>query len=153
MEGAPGPVQGECLSTPHGTFAITGVSMGNPHAVFFVDDLDAVDIERIGPTIENAPAFPRRTNVHAAQVLGRDELRMATWERGAGRTLACGTGACATVVAASLNHLTDRRVLAHLPGGDLLIEWEPGDGSAPGGDHVYMTGPAVTVFEGTIPLY
>jgi diaminopimelate epimerase len=158
--GAPGldrstlPMQGtgQAIAAPVTTSAgdvvtLTGVSMGNPHAVFFVDDLSSVDMEKAGPPIETAPDFPRRTNVHAVQVIGRDEIRMATWERGAGATLGCGTGACGSVVAAALNGLTDRRVLAHLPGGDLLIEWEDGHAG-----HVYMTGPAVTVFDGEIAL-
>ena len=145
MEGAPGPVLGETLTADDAKFTITGVSMGNPHIVFFTDDVQGVPIEQVGPPLENHPLFPRRTNVHAVQVLGDSELRMVTWERGAGRTLACGTGACACVVASALNGRTGRRVRAHLPGGDLLIEW--GDD-----DHVYMTGPATEVFTGSITL-
>ncbi len=138
MRGAPGPVQGETLKAEGKKFEITGVSMGNPHVVFFADAVESVPIERIGPAIENHPAFPRRTNVHAVQVLSNDEIRMVTWERGAGRTLACGTGACAAAVAAAAGERTGRRVLVHLPGGDLFIEW--------GGDNrVHMTGPAPEV--------
>ena len=147
MTGNGGAVAVPVTTTAGETVTLTAVSMGNPHAVFFVDDLSAVDMEKAGPPIETAPEFPRRTNVHAVQILGRDEIRMATWERGAGATLGCGTGACGSVVAAALNNLTDRRVLAHLPGGDLLIEWEEG-----GDGHVFMTGPAVTVFDGQIAL-
>jgi diaminopimelate epimerase len=146
MTGDDGQVIATPVTTTTGdTLTVTGVSMGNPHVVFFVDDLNGVDITRVGPTVEHAPVFPRRTNVHAAQILSRSELRMTIWERGAGATLGCGTGACAVVVAAHLNGLTDRRVLAHLPGGDLHIEWSDDN-------HVYMTGPAETVFEGSISL-
>lgn len=141
----PGRVLAEPLEAGGEIVAITGVSMGNPHAVFFVDEAQDSVINTLGPIIETHPAFPRRTNVHAVQVNSRDELTMLTWERGAGRTLACGTGACACAVAAALNDKTGRRVLTHLPGGDLLIEWETDD-------HVYMTGPAAEVFTGTISL-
>lgn len=127
------------------TVALTGVSMGNPHAVFFVPNATDEIINTLGPVLETYPLFPRRVNVHAVEVLGRNEIKMLTWERGAGRTLACGTGACACVVASALNDQTDRRVLAHLPGGDLHIEWASDD-------HVYMTGPAAEVFTGTLTL-
>lgn len=144
--GAPGRVVAEEVTVAGEKLAITAVSMGNPHAVFFVapatDDL----INSLGPVLEKHEQFPRRTNVHAVEVLGRGEVRMLTWERGAGRTLACGTGACAVAVASALNGKTDRKVLAHLPGGDLLIEWSDAD------NHVYMTGPAAEVFDGTIRL-
>ncbi|GAB4463944.1 MAG: diaminopimelate epimerase [Armatimonadaceae bacterium] len=145
MLGESGTALGQEVDVNGETVAITGVSMGNPHAVFFVDDATDALINRLGPPLEVHPLFPRRTNVHAVQVLGRDEIKMLTWERGAGRTLACGTGACACAVAAHLNGYTERRVLVHLAGGDLRIEWEP-DGP------VYMTGPATTVFSGTISL-
>lgn len=145
MTGAAGKVLGEKIEAAGRTIAVTGVSMGNPHVVFFADQADDVLINTLGPVIETHPLFPRRTNVHAVQIQSRDELTMLTWERGAGRTLACGTGACACAVAAALNDLTGRRVLAHLAGGDLLIEWEQDD-------HVYMTGPATEVFTGTITL-
>ena len=118
------------------------VSMGNPHAVIFVDDVEAVELERVGPLLENHPAFPRRMNVHFVQVSGRDEVIVRTWERGSGVTLACGTGACAVAVAGVLTDRTDRRVLAHLSGGDLVLEWQADD------NHVYMTGPAAEVFTG-----
>lgn len=121
----------------------TAVSMGNPHLVIFVDNVDKVDLERVGPMLENLPLFPRRINVHFAQVVDRTHLIQRTWERGAGITLACGTGACAVGVAGFLTGRTDRRVDIKLPGGILEIEYRP-DG------RVLMTGPAVTVFTGTI---
>ncbi len=126
------------------TVYLTCVSMGNPHAVFFTENATDELINTLGPLIENHPLFPRRINVHAVQVGENDEVTMLTWERGAGRTLACGTGACAVAVASALNGKTGRRVLTHLPGGDLLIEWEDGP--------VYMTGAATEVFNGTISL-
>jgi diaminopimelate epimerase len=118
------------------------VSMGNPHAVIFVDDAAAVDLPRVGPMIENHRAFPRRINAHFVQVISKTEVIMRTWERGSGITLACGTGACAVAVAGVLTGRTDRNVLAHLPGGDLSLEWREGD------NNVYMTGPATEVFSG-----
>ncbi|MDB5326567.1 MAG: Diaminopimelate epimerase [Phycisphaerales bacterium] len=121
----------------------TFVSMGNPHAVFFVDDVAAIDLNVAGPAVENYPAFPRRINAHWVQIVSRNEVIMRTWERGSGITLACGTGACAVAVAAILNGLTDRKVLAHLPGGDLTLEWRED------GNHVFMTGAATEVFSGT----
>lgn len=145
MLGEPGPVQGDLVEVDGTTVALTGVSMGNPHVVFFVDEATDELINHIGPKLEVHPLFPRRTNVHAVQVLNDHEIKMLTWERGAGRTLACGTGACASVVASILNGKTGRRVLAHLPGGDLYIEWEE---NGP----VYMTGAAETVFIGSIEL-
>jgi diaminopimelate epimerase len=121
---------------------ITAVSMGNPHAVVFVDDVAAVPLDVIGPKLENHPVFPRRTNVHFAQVLSPTEVRMRTWERGSGATLACGTGACAVCVAGVLTGRTARAILAHLPGGDLSLEWPSDDAS------VFMTGPATESFSG-----
>jgi diaminopimelate epimerase len=126
-------------------FSVTAVSMGNPHAVIFDRSVDAAGVERYGPLIERHPAFPQRTNVHFVQVCGPSELAMRTWERGAGVTLACGTGACATLVAAALNGLTGRSATIQLPGGDLQIEWAADD-------HVLMTGPAEEVFAGSIDL-
>jgi diaminopimelate epimerase len=145
MLGEPGPVLGQPVEVDGVTVALTGVSMGNPHVVFFVDDATNELINRLGPPLEKHPLFPRRTNVHAVQVLNDHEIKMLTWERGAGRTLACGTGACACAVASVLNGKTGRRVLCHLPGGDLFIEWEE---NGP----VYMTGPAETVFIGAIKI-
>ncbi len=118
------------------------VSMGNPHAVMFVDDVATIDLEHEGPEVEHHPAFPRRINAHWVQVHNRGEVTMRTWERGSGITLACGTGASAVGVAGVLAGLTDRKVLIHLPGGDLTIEWRESD------NHVYMTGPATEVFSG-----
>jgi diaminopimelate epimerase len=126
-------------------FAVTAVSMGNPHAVIYVDDAAAFPLEVLGPQIEHDAAFPRRVNVHAVEVYGPDEVRMRTWERGSGITLACGTGACAVCVAGVLTGRSSRRMLAHLPGGDLELEW-PDDDSP-----VFMTGPATEVFSGEWP--
>jgi diaminopimelate epimerase len=125
--------------------AVTALSMGNPHAVIYVDDAAAFPLEALGPRIENDDAFPRRVNVHIVEVYGPDEVRMRTWERGSGITLACGTGACAVCVAGVLTGRSSRRILAHLPGGDLELEWI--DDVAP----VFMTGPATEVFSGEWP--
>ncbi|EAX48618.1 Diaminopimelate epimerase [Thermosinus carboxydivorans Nor1] len=123
------------------TYDITCVSMGNPHCIIFVDDVDEINLAAVGPLIENHPTFPRKTNVEFVQVLNDHEMRMRVWERGAGITLACGTGASATLVAAVLNGKTGRVATIHLDGGDLVLEW--------GNDnHVYMSGPAVEVFRG-----
>jgi len=123
---------------------MTCVSMGNPHVIFFPRLVQAVPLELVGPLLERQPIFPRRINVHVVQVHGPGEVTMRTWERGSGITLACGTGACAACVAAALTGRTGRRVLAHLPGGDLDLDWAE-DG------HVLMTGPAVEVFQGEWP--
>lgn len=131
----------EKLEAGEANFSVTCVSMGNPHCIIFVDDISAVDLPNIGPVIENHPAFPERTNVEFIQVLKEDEMIFKVWERGSGITLACGTGACAAGVAGVLNGKTDRKVLIHLPGGDLQIEWAENN-------HVYMTGPATEVFTG-----
>ena len=125
---------------------MTCVSMGNPHAVFFCNDVESVNLEKLGPVIENDRLFPNRVNVHFVQVLGRDEFKARTWERGSGITLACGTGACACCVAAVLTGRCERICTAHLPGGDLNLNWCEKDNC------VYMTGPAVEVFEGTWPV-
>ncbi len=127
------------------TLAITSVSMGNPHAVAYVEDLEALPLEVLGPALEHHPAFPRRVNAHFVQVVSLGEVRMRTWERGSGVTLACGTGACAVGVAGVLTGRTASRILAHLPGGDLELEWRGGDAS------VFMTGPATEVFSGEWP--
>jgi diaminopimelate epimerase len=121
----------------------TTVSMGNPHAVFFVADPHALDLRTLGPAVENHPAFPRRTNAHFVAVHSRDRATMRTWERGSGVTLACGTGACAVLVAGVLSGRLDRRALVTLPGGDLAVRWDEAT------NHVFMTGPAADVFEGT----
>lgn len=121
---------------------LTCVSMGNPHAVFYCEEVAEVQLEQLGPTIEYLDLFPRRINVHCVQVHSPSEVTMRTWERGSGITLACGTGACAVCVAGVLTGRTERKLLAHLPGGDLELEWRETD------DHVYMTGPATEVFSG-----
>ncbi len=121
---------------------VTCVSMGSPHAVFFTDALARVPLDEWGPRLERHPLFPERINVQFAQVLGEDRVKMITWERGAGRTLACGTGACAVCVAGVLNGKSGRAITAVLPGGKLKIEWDEAT------DHVFMTGPAVEVFTG-----
>ena len=120
----------------------TCVSMGNPHVVIYGSDLAEIPLEAVGPRIENAPEFPRRINVHFVEVHSESEVTMRTWERGSGITLACGTGACAVCVAGVLTARTGRKLLAHLPGGDLELEWNEAD------NHVYMTGPATEVFSG-----
>ena len=125
------------------TFKITCVSMGNPHCVVFVDDLSKINLEKIGSKFENHKIFPRRTNTEFVEVISRNELKMRVWERGSGITLACGTGTCATVVAANLNNLADKSATVHLDGGDLKIEWDADN-------HVYMTGAAEKVFDGII---
>jgi len=121
----------------------TFVSMGNPHAVIYVDDVAKIDLNRLGPMIENHPGFPRRINAHFVRVISPSEVIMRTWERGSGITLACGTGACAVAVAGVRTGMSLRNILAHLPGGDLSLEWRESD------NNVYMTGPATEVFEGT----
>jgi diaminopimelate epimerase len=138
-------VVGETLKADGRKFEITAVSMGNPHVVIFEDHLDNFDLARFGPQIENHKSFPQRTNVQMVQVCSSSEIILRTWERGAGITLACGTGACAAVVASALNNKTGKKVNVHLPGGDLYIEWM-------GDNRVMMTGPAEEVFEGEIPL-
>ena len=126
-------------------FRLTCVSMGNPHAAIFVEDVSRFPVGRYGPLIETDPIFPERTNVEFIEVTGPGEIRMRVWERGSGETLACGTGASAAVVASSLKGLTSRSVKVVLPGGALHVEWAS-DG------HVYMSGPAEEVFEGRISL-
>ena len=122
---------------------MTCVSMGNPHAVVFVEDTDAFELEKYGPQFENHPRFPKRTNVEFVHVISRTEASMRVWERGSAETLACGTGTCASVMACILNHKTENKVLVHLRGGDLTIEYDPKS------NHIFMTGPAVEVFHGT----
>lgn len=138
-------VVSEPLNILHTTFNITCVSMGNPHCVIFVDDVENLQLEKYGPLIENHEIFPRRTNVEFVHVISPNEVRQRTWERGAGETLACGTGASAVCVAGVLNGLTEKKILNHLSGGDLELEWTE-DGN------VYMTGPAVEVFTGEIEI-
>ena len=129
------------LDGPGRMLRVTCVSMGNPHCITFVDELTDDWVLGVGPKIEIDPHFPRRVNAEFVQVLSRTEIRMRVWERGSGETLACGTGACAVCVASVLSGRTERKVLAHLPGGDLELQWAE-DG------HVHLTGPAVEVFSG-----
>jgi len=130
------------LEAAGGTYGITCVSMGNPHCVIFVEDITAVDLSAIGPVIETHSLFPRKTNVEFVQVLSSNKVRMRVWERGAGVTLACGTGASATLVASVLNGKTDRAITVNLDGGDLFVEWRDDN-------HIYMFGPAIEVFRGS----
>lgn len=125
------------------TYRITCVSMGNPHCVVFTPDVEALALAQLGPQFEHHPFFPQRVNTEFISVLARDALRMRVWERGSGETAACGTGACAALVAAVLNGKTDRRAIVHLNGGDLDIEWNADN-------HVLMTGAAEEVFTGEI---
>jgi diaminopimelate epimerase len=125
-------------------FEFTAVSMGNPHCIIYVDDAVNFDLHHWGPKLEIHPMFPRKINVEFATVKSRDYVDMRVWERGAGPTLACGTGACATLVSSVLNGLTDRTAVISLKGGDLHIEWNESD------DHIYMTGPAAEVFNGSL---
>lgn len=127
-------------------YEMTCVSMGNPHAVVFVEDVAALPIEKIGPLFENHVRFPKRTNTEFVKVLDSETIEMRVWERGTGETLACGTGACASVVACVLNGLTGEQVTVKLLGGNLQIRWDRNE------NLVYMTGPATTVFEGEIEL-
>ena len=138
-----GEVVGEKIKVEGDRYDITAVSMGNPHCVIFVDNVEHFPVAKVGPKIETHNLFPQRTNVHFVQVLNSSEIQVRTWERGAGITLACGTGACACAVAAALNKRTGRKVTTHLPGGDLLIEWS-------GDNRITMTGPAEEVFTGSI---
>ena len=129
-------------------YKVTGVSMGNPHAVTFIDDTDSLEIEKIGPKFETHKLFPKKINTEFAQIVDRNTIKMRVWERGAGETLACGTGACAVAVASTLNGLVDedKPVTVKLLGGDLQILWNRQE------NLVYMTGPATTVFDGEIDV-
>ena len=128
-----------------GLTAPSVVNVGNPHCIFFVDDVEAHDLARFGPLLEHHPLFPERANISLAQVTGPDSLRLRTWERGAGLTKACGTAACAAAVAAVRRGLMGREVRVTLPGGDLVIGWREGD------DHILMTGPFALDYQGTLP--
>jgi diaminopimelate epimerase len=143
MEGPSGPVIDEPLAAGGETYRITSLLLGVPHTMVFVGDAAGVDRARIGPLIERHPAFPRRTNVNFVEAVNDREILVRTWERGAGATLACGTGSCAAAVAAVLTGRTGRRVTVHLEVGNLLVEWDDSD-------TVYMTGPAVEVFNGQL---
>lgn len=128
------------------TYRMTCVSMGNPHAIIFMDNVKELDIKSIGPYFENHPVFPKRTNTEFVEVLDKNTVNMRVWERGSDETLACGTGACATTVACILNNKTEDEVTVHLLGGDLKIRWDREE------NLVYMTGPATVVFDGEITL-
>ena len=136
----------EPLQVDGKTFRMTCVSMGNPHAVIYVDDVQGMDLEKTGPSFENHERFPNRINTEFAHVLDRNTVEMRVWERGSGETLACGTGACAVAVASILNGYTEDQVTVRLLGGDLKIEWDRET------NKVYMTGPAEVVFDGEIRL-
>lgn len=135
-------VMGHRLQVGSNVYEIHCVSMGNPHCVVFVKDPDQVDVEQVGTLLENHPIFPHRANIEFVQVVSRDHLRMRVWERGSGETLACGTGACASLVAAVLTGRADRQVTMDLLGGSLELDWSCEDG------HVYQEGPAKFVFDG-----
>jgi len=143
MLGPVGQAVNEPLQVLDRTYNVTCVLMGVPHCVVFVDDVDEVELERYGPYLEKHPVFPRKTNVHFVEVVNDREMKMRVWERGAGITLACGTGACGTLVAAVVNKKTGRKARIHLPGGTLEVEWAENN-------HVYMTGPARLVFYGEV---
>ena len=145
MVGAAGRVVDEPLTVDGRTFAVTAVSMGNPHVVTFVEDVERFPLELYGPLMENYPAFPRKTNAEFVEVISPTHLRMRVWERGAGITQACGTGACATLVAAVLTGRAERTATVELPGGPLHISWGADE-------HIYMTGPAVTAFTGSVRI-
>ena len=138
------PVKNLELEAENKKFKFTCVSMGNPHAITIVENTKEFDVEKYGKVLEIDKAFPKKANIEFAQIIDRQNINMRVWERGAGETLACGTGACATAVACNLNGLTDRKVNIELLGGTLNIEWNEKD------NHVYMTGPAVTVFDGEL---
>ena len=139
--------EGQALNVPlqvlGRTFDATCLLMGVPHCVIFVDDVDEIELEKYGPHLEKHPLFPRKTNVHFVEVPNDREMKMRIWERGAGVTLACGTGACGALAAAAANNRTGRKAAVHLPGGMLEVEWA-------GNNHIYMTGPAQVVYCGEI---
>lgn len=141
-----GMVIGKNVEINGSPYSITCVSMGNPHCIQFVDNVDEAPVTKVGPLIEKNALFPTRINVEFAQILDKNSIKLRVWERGAGETLACGTGACATAVAAVLNGHTNRKVNIKLPGGDLEIHWSEKD------NHVYMTGAGVEVYEGEIEI-
>jgi diaminopimelate epimerase len=151
LEGSRIPVaaEGRVINAPldvHGTqYGITCVSMGNPHCVVFLPEVETLALEQIGPCFEHHPFFPKRVNTEFVQVIERNQLRMRVWERGSGETAACGTGACAALVAAVLNDQSERHAVLHLNGGDLDIEWSTDN-------HVFMTGQAEEVFSGEIEV-
>jgi diaminopimelate epimerase len=136
----------QSIKVKNKTFKTNCVSMGNPHAVIIVKNAQSVPLEEYGPLIENHNLFPNRTNVEFIQIMDQNNIKMRVWERGAGETMACGTGASASAVVSSLIGMTKRKVTVHLPGGKLLIEWSEKD------NHVYITGPAITVFYGRVEI-
>ncbi|WP_372631428.1 diaminopimelate epimerase [Cohnella sp.] len=140
------PVIGHSVEVDGREFRFTAVSMGNPHCVIYVDDAAGFDLATWGPKLEKHPLFPRKINVEFATVNTRDQVDMRVWERGAGPTLACGTGACATLVSSVLNGLTDREATISLAGGDLRIQWDEAS------DRIYMTGPAAAVYTGSVEI-
>ena len=142
---ADGKILNYPLAVDGATYSVTCVSMGNPHCVLYVDDVDRLELEKIGPRFEHHPFFPKRVNTEFARVLSPREVRVRVWERGAGETWACGTGACAVGVAGALAGKTEKKITVHLRGGDLAIEWRDNN-------HVYMTGGAEEVFRGTIKI-
>ena len=146
LTGVEGKVIAQPLKVAERTWLVTTVSMGNPHCITFVEDSQAIALEQIGPLFEHHPVFPQRTNTEFIEVVKPDYVKMRVWERGAGITLACGTGACASVVAGVLNNQCDRSSTVELPGGCLQINWSAAD------NRVYMTGPATKVFQGQYPL-
>ena len=143
---AEGQVIDQPLTVGGQLYQVTCVSVGNPHCVIFVEDVERLELGKIGPQFEQHPLFPNRVNAEFIHIVSPTELNMRVWERGSGETWACGTGACAAAVAAVLNHKADRRVSMHLRGGDLDIEWRMAD------NHVYMKGPAEQVFEGIVEI-
>lgn len=140
--GAPVVEEPRMLALGSGAYRIRPVSMGNPHAVLYLDHIDGLDLTGLGPSFERHPSFPNRTNTEFVERLDRTHLKMRVWERGSGETLACGTGACAALAAAVADGRAERRASVLLRGGTLHLRWEESN------DHIYMTGPAVTVFEG-----
>lgn len=143
--GVPVPGETVTIQVDGDDYELQKVSMGNPHAVTFMKEIEGLDLQRKGPGFEYHPAFPERVNTEFVQVVDATHLKMRVWERGSGETLACGTGSCATLVAAVLAGKAERKATIHLLGGDLQVYWDETDG------HIYMTGPAVTVFEGEWP--
>ncbi|TVY00686.1 diaminopimelate epimerase [Cohnella terricola] len=141
---AENPVRGHIVEVDGRKFEFTAVSMGNPHCIIYVDDAIGFDLATWGPKLEKHPLFPRKINVEFATVRSRDRVDMRVWERGAGPTLACGTGACATLVSSVLNGLTGRQATISLAGGDLFVEWNEEN------DRIYMTGPAAFVYSGAL---
>jgi diaminopimelate epimerase len=142
---ADGEIKNRPLAVDGETYEVTCVSMGNPHCVLYLEDIDSVDLAKTGPSFEHHPFFPKRVNTEFIKILASNEVNMRVWERGAGETWACGTGACAVAVAGVITGRTERELTVHLKGGDLLIEWRDNN-------RVYMTGGADEVFRGTVTV-